>query len=234
MARTSEGALDAPADLDMNMTDTADPERLWRDLEARLRRYVRRRVPKPGDADDVTQEVFARMHAGLGSLGDAGRAPAWLFRIAANAIADHYREQARRASDAEEPDLPGDPEDPAAAARRELAACLDPLIARLPEPYREAVRLADLDELPQAEAAHRLGISLPAMKSRVQRGRQRLRELLTSCCRLEFDRRGQVIGYERRGPPLACSTSEDRPADCCERPPASHGLAAPGPGEPTP
>ena len=73
------------------------------------------------------------------------------------------------------------------------------MVEELPEPYREAVRLADLEGVPQTELAERLGISVSGTKSRVQRGRQMLRKELEECCRFEFDRRGKVIDFTPKG-----------------------------------
>jgi RNA polymerase sigma-70 factor, ECF subfamily len=67
------------------------------------------------------------------------------------------------------------------------------MIYSLPEPYREALVLTEFDGLSQQQLAERLGISLSGAKSRVQRGRQQLKEMLHECCTFEFDRRGKVI-----------------------------------------
>jgi RNA polymerase sigma-70 factor (ECF subfamily) len=63
----------------------------------------------------------------------------------------------------------------------------------LPEPYRKALVLTELEGLTQQELADKVGISLSGAKSWVQRGRQQLKEMLTECCAFEFDRRGGVI-----------------------------------------
>ena len=65
---------------------------------------------------------------------------------------------------------------------------------------REPVRLAELEGLPLAKVALRLGLSLTAVKTRVRRGRAMLKKKLQDCCRFEFDRMGKVIGWERRKP----------------------------------
>jgi RNA polymerase sigma-70 factor (ECF subfamily) len=80
----------------------------------------------------------------------------------------------------------------------ELKASFRRMIYSLPEPYREAVVLTELDGLTQQELANRLGISLSGAKSRVQRGRAQLKQMLDECCTFEFDRRGKVIGCEPR------------------------------------
>lgn len=67
-----------------------------------------------------------------------------------------------------------------------------------PAYYREAIMLVELEELTQQAAAGRLGLSLSGMKSRVQRGRKQLRQMLDACCLIQLDRRGGVAEYERR------------------------------------
>ena len=74
---------------------------------------------------------------------------------------------------------------------------MEPLVKRLPEQYSEAVALTDLGGLTQKDAATRMGLSLSGMKSRVQRGRSKLKTLLLDCCRVELDRRRGVAGYEQ-------------------------------------
>jgi RNA polymerase sigma-70 factor (ECF subfamily) len=72
------------------------------------------------------------------------------------------------------------------------------MLALLPEDDREALRLTDLDELPQKDLAAKLGVSLGAAKSRVQRARTRLKQAVLECCRVELDRRGRPIDYARK------------------------------------
>jgi RNA polymerase sigma-70 factor (ECF subfamily) len=84
------------------------------------------------------------------------------------------------------------------AAERALAATVAPFVSMLPSPYREALTLTELEGLTQREAAAMLDVSLPCMKSRVQRGREELRTLLELCCEIGVDARGRVIACEPR------------------------------------
>jgi RNA polymerase sigma-70 factor (ECF subfamily) len=86
------------------------------------------------------------------------------------------------------------------AALQELAGCMTPMIRQLPPAYREAVTLADLEGINQTDAAARAGVSLSAMKSRIQRGRQQLKAALEDCCRVQLDRRGTIVAYDPRKP----------------------------------
>ena len=67
------------------------------------------------------------------------------------------------------------------------------LIAQLPDRYRDAVRMSELEGLSQQAVADRLHLSLSGAKSRVQRGRAKLRQILDACCSFEFDRRGNLL-----------------------------------------
>ena len=85
-----------------------------------------------------------------------------------------------------------------------LAACLSPLLARIPESYRAALELTDLGELTQEQAAAQLGVSTSGMKSRVQRGRRMLHAEVTRCCRVELDARGALSDASTRDDAGAC------------------------------
>jgi RNA polymerase sigma-70 factor (ECF subfamily) len=183
----------------------------WQDMAVRLRPFLARRVP-PADVEDVLQDVFVRMQRGLPALRDEDRFSGWLFQIARNAVADHGRARARHPLPVDPEaiaDAPADlePEDDRDAARG-LAGCVAIFVARLPSPYREAVTLVELEGLTAREAAALAGVSVSGMKSRVQRGRARLRELFEACCEIAVDARGKVTGATPR---TACVRSQ-RPA----------------------
>jgi RNA polymerase sigma-70 factor, ECF subfamily len=170
-------------------------EYLWLEHRARLRGYIAKRVRDASSVDDILQEVFLKAHGALSGVRSRGSLTAWLYRIAANAIADHYR--AQRPWEPVPEDLPA-PE-PARDQAAELAECIRPLVAGLPEIYRTALTLSDLEGLPQKEVAERLGVSLSGAKSRVQRGREQVRQRLLDCCAIEIGRRG-IVGYEPHDP----------------------------------
>jgi RNA polymerase sigma-70 factor (ECF subfamily) len=122
---------------------------------------------------------------------------AWMFRIARNVVIDGRRRRRPPLDPADH--RPQDDDAELDGLRHALAACLLPFVDQLPEPYRQAVRWADIEGVSQVEAARLARISVPGMKSRVQRGRARLRELVDACCRFDIDVRGSVVGYEARG-----------------------------------
>jgi RNA polymerase sigma-70 factor (ECF subfamily) len=180
-------------------------ESRWRELRARLGAFVGRRVGNPEDAEDVVQDVFVRMQRNIGALSSTERLDAWAFRISRNAIADHYRSPKRRdvggeaaAKVTDELATDGLGGEPCNDARAEMARCVAPMVRGLPDDYRRAIELTELQGMTQAAAAERLGLSVPGAKSRVQRGRARLKEMLLRCCKIETDRRGRVVAFEAR------------------------------------
>jgi RNA polymerase sigma-70 factor (ECF subfamily) len=91
--------------------------------------------------------------------------------------------------------------------RTELAACLRPMLNRLLNDYREALTLVELEGFTQQATAERLGLSLSGMKSRVQRGRKQLKQMLDECCVIQLDRRRGLVDYEVRG--VECNSCDN-------------------------
>src|SRR5437868_1641719 len=162
----------------------------------RMRRFVRHQVRCAVDAEDLAQDTLLKAFRSRHSLRNQGRLQAWLFRIARRTITDYYRRQCstkkleEAAAESNQVDVVSD-----AVARAALC-----YLGTLPEEYRVAVQMADYDGLPHAKIADRLGISLAAAKSRVRRGKQRIRRLLEECCVMVYDVHGKVVDYERRRP----------------------------------
>lgn len=173
-------------------------EAVWLEVSGRLRGFIASRVRNRDDAEDVLQDVFVKIHDQLPALENPARLHAWVYQIARNAIADDYRRRSRT------PELTDElPEDLAADSleedlSHEVASWLAPMIETLPPKYRDALLLAEVQGLTQQETAERLGISLSGAKSRVQRGRERLRETLLECCHVELDAAGRVVEWKSR------------------------------------
>ena len=187
---------------------TTDTSVLWTEFAAPLRAFVARRVPPGIEPDDVVQEVFLRVVRHLPSLRDSDRIESWLYQIARNALHDAMRVRQRRDSrtDAIDSDLPAAAaEDDVRAAEAELAPCLTAMVARLAEPYREAIDFTSVQGLSQTAAAKRAGVSVSGMKSRVQRARAQLKDMLLRCCEVHVDRRRGVSDYHPRDP-AGCGT----------------------------
>lgn len=171
-------------------------EKVWQEYHSKLRAFIKSRVSDDAATDDILQNVFLKIHTRLASLKDVTKLQSWLYQITRNAVIDHYRLQ-KPAVELPDQLLQSEP-DPGEKVTQELADCLQPMIQRLPETYREAVVLSEIKGLTQKEVARMQGISLSGTKSRIQRGRALLKEMLADCCRLEFDHKGRLSDYERK------------------------------------
>jgi RNA polymerase sigma-70 factor (ECF subfamily) len=190
------------------MTAPAKTEAIWSELSTDLRRYIRRRVSNDHLADDLLQETFVRIHQHIDSLADADRLAAWVYQIARNVIHDHYRRSTGESVSLGDADPADESDCRLNQLRCRSAEWLEELIGQLPEPYREAVHLAEIDGLTQQEVADRLGLSLSGGKSRIQRGRAMLRGVLEQCCRFEFDRRGNLMDIDPKSNRTVCQDCE--------------------------
>ena len=139
------------------MTVRLTTDAIWINLTSDLRHFIHRRVSDDHIADDLLQETFVRVHRNIAALQEAERVAAWAYQIARNMVHDHHRGTANsivRLADAEPVDDNGDHEPQFGRV------WLDEMIRTLPDGYREAVQMAEIDERSQQYVADQLGVSL--------------------------------------------------------------------------
>jgi RNA polymerase sigma-70 factor (ECF subfamily) len=186
-----------------------ETEAIWRTLSDRLRQFIRAHVGSAADVDDILQSAFLRIHQNVNRLRDTERLEPWVFQIVRNAIADHYR---KARPDSLEGDVESSPTADATGhiLNGEVADCLGKLIDELPAHLRRAVQLYEQEGISQQEIATRESISLSGAKSRVQRGRRMLRQLLEKCCQFQIDRRGNILEMQS----MLAKTEPAVPCNC--------------------
>lgn len=185
------------------MTAQPTTDAIWTHLSSDLRRFIRRRVSDDHVADDLLQETFVRVHRNIGTLQEAKRLAAWVYQIARNVVHDHHRKATNSTlalADAE--NVGEDVHEPQTGCRS--ITWMDEMIRSLPEGYRQAVQMAEIEEHSQQDVADRLGLSLSGAKSRIQRGRAMLKDVLEQCCSFELDGRGRVIGCDPKPNQQVC------------------------------
>ena len=172
--------------------------RAWRAHQAELRGFLKNRAGSAFEADDLLQEVFLKALSQGQDFCAIDDPRAWLFHVARNLLIDRLRltkAQVPLPDDLCEQSLGGvEPVDL-------LSQCLPRVLSELSPEDREAISLCDIQGVTQKDYAHRLGVSLPAAKSRVRRARLRLREQLAEACQVTFDEDGKVCCFVLR-PPL--------------------------------
>jgi RNA polymerase sigma-70 factor (ECF subfamily) len=188
---------------------------IWADLGARVRRYIGKRVSDSHIADDLTQDVMLKVQGHWDSRPTEERRKAWVFAIARNRVIDYYRARATRERSGTVDEIAAETsEDLQQETAGTLGPCLVRMMELLPAPYREGIKLADVEGLAQQVVAERTGMSLTGAKSRVQRARQQLREMVEDCCQVEQDRRGNVMEFMRTERSKRYCTEDNQNCDC--------------------
>lgn len=172
-------------------------ENTYRECNYNLRQFIRKRIADESMVEDVLQEVFMKIHSQIDTLRDVQKLHSWIYQITRNTIIDYYRskkamvELPEALKSAEDSDHSDDND-----VFNELTPCIQALIDMLPEKYRDAVVLTVYQGLTQKEMGQKLGISVSGSKSRIQRARQQLKNMLTECCQFELDGSGKIMSYE--------------------------------------
>lgn len=171
-------------------------ENIWHDLSKPLKGFIQRRVTNDKDAEDILQNIFYKIQSNISSLRDTDKIHSWVLRIARNSIIDYYRRKNSNELELVE-DLSSESADEV-NSNEEIAQCLKAMIQYLPEKYKLAIILTEYQNLTQKELSKRMGLSESGARSRVQRARKKLKDMLIGCCTLEFDQMGNVIDYEHK------------------------------------
>jgi RNA polymerase sigma-70 factor, ECF subfamily len=183
-----------------------DTGKLYEDFSKPLKAFIQKRVNDSALAEDLLHDVFLKIHNQIDSVKDTDKLASWIYRIAQNSIIDSFRKKKEMIPHEEDPMIAA-PDQVNDAAER-LAPTLKRMVGQLPAKYKEAIWLADFEGVQQTQLAKRWSISISAAKSRVQRARKMLKDLLLQCCHFEFDRYGTVFDYRSRKCTNCCEKSQ--------------------------
>lgn len=153
-----------------------------------LKGFVHKRVKDKAITEDILHDVFLKVQAKIGQLQESEKITNWIYQITRNTIIDHFRKASKTIS---AHDLDWENDTPNFNAC--VAGYLNQLLPTLPEMYREALQLTEIEDLSQLELAERLGISYSGAKSRVQRARQMLKEKMDEVLIVKTDAYGNAI-----------------------------------------
>jgi RNA polymerase sigma-70 factor (ECF subfamily) len=176
----------------------------WRQHVAEIRQFLVHRTGNKDDAEDLLQELFIKaLHHG-GAFCEIDNPRAWLFHVARNLVIDRLRLTKTQVPLPD--DICAEPE-PELPPIDDLSQCIPRVLSELSPVDREAILLCDLQGMTQQAYAQRVGLTLPAAKSRVLRARARLQAQLVSACQVSFDEAGAVCCFVPR--PLLDSSGLD-------------------------
>lgn len=171
---TTAAAADSLADEALTHTDA-------------LYRSAVRLTRNPAEAEDLVQDTFLKAFRSADRFEPGTNLRAWLFTILMNTLRNRRRDRARDVVEVDSDIVEGAQARPEASAtpeqqllRETLDADLQAALDALPDQFREAVWLRDVDEFTYAEIAQMLGVPAGTVMSRISRGRRLLYERLTA------------------------------------------------------
>jgi RNA polymerase sigma-70 factor (ECF subfamily) len=176
---------------------------IWESVSKDLKSFIISRIKSEVEADDILQELYIKMHENINSLKSREKIRPWIYQITRNLIADHFRETTRVLNN----DEIRSSVMPVSSPQKFMTQAISDMVTMmdsLPPEYCEALCLTELEGMSQKDYALKLGISYSGAKSRVQRARFMLRDMLMKCCHYQFDKYGTVISIH----PACCC--------CCE------------------
>ena len=166
---------------------------LWDEHKSELRNFIKKRVKDPDLTNDILQDVLLKVYEFCIHKSGVRNIRSWLFQITQNTITDHYRKNSKTSLQEEMKDFPLEDEN---QAMREAEKYILPMINFLPEKYSTPLKMADIDNMKQAEIAEKLNLTLSATKSRIQRARNLLKEEFIICCHFETGKNGTLLSFE--------------------------------------
>lgn len=152
-------------------------QNIWKDLHQELQKFIFFKVKNKEISEDILQDVFLKIQLHVHTLKDSSKLTSWVYQITRNTILDHFRKK-NNLSSIENIDIPEADKD---ISYLKLSDCINSKINNLPDTYKEALLLTILKDFSQIELADYLGISYSGAKSRVQRGKEKVKTLVLNC-----------------------------------------------------
>lgn len=169
-------------------------ESIWVNLNGKLYSFILGKVNDKSVAEDILHDLYIRIHASIDTLKDDTKIQSWIYQIARNLIIDYYRSIQKQSL--VQPQLLTERSDeyPDNDYMSEAIEDMIKMMSNLPSEYCEALCLTEIQGMSQKAYSKKIGISYSGAKSRVQRAREMLKDMLMKCCHYEFDKYGTVIG----------------------------------------
>jgi RNA polymerase sigma-70 factor, ECF subfamily len=165
---------------------------IWENYKSSLLGYIQKRVSDKQDAEDILQDVLLKSYQFCAKGKTVLHLKAWLFKITQNTIIDYHKKnkphlviEIDKADEAHGHSLVG-----------EASEYIKELLKLLPEEYALPLYMSDLENMEQKAIAQKLNLTLSNTKSRIQRGRLKLKERFLECCVVAFDENGEMIGFD--------------------------------------
>ena len=165
---------------------------IWEEYKSSLYRFILKRVQEPALAKDILQDVLLKSYQYCAKGKTVVYLKSWLYKITQNTIIDHYKRSEKYQSITF--DLINNEHDDSLIG--EASEYIRSLLKLLPEEYAVPLSMYDLEDISQKDIASRLNLTLVNTKSRIQRGRIKLKARFLECCTVEFDTNGEMVSFD--------------------------------------
>lgn len=164
---------------------------IWNNHKSHLQNFIKTKIDNDVIVEDILQEVSIKLYDNLNRKTEIKSHKNWLFQVARNSIADYYRKHKKHAEltiDQSEINVDSSP----------CVCDLSGFVIQmyLPEKYSKPLYLSDIEQKSQQEISEILNLSLTATKSRIQRGRKKLKELISECIEISYNKKGQISDFQ--------------------------------------
>lgn len=176
---------------------TSEIEIIWRDFHRELKAFIQNKTRNSADTEDILQDVFIKIIHNFDKVKQSENLRHYLYGIVRNAINDFFRNR-KPIHDTDDIKEEFTEEETQTLNAAVAECCIKPFISKLPEHYREALLFTEFHDVSQKELAERMGISYSAAKSRVQRGKEKLKDLILDCCTYESDIYGNLTDEKEK------------------------------------
>jgi len=167
---------------------------IYTDYHKVLFGFIKSKVNHHQDAEDILQNVFIKVSSGINTLERKEKLQSWIYTIARNSIIDYYRTSSGKnnlsySDDINERFTDEEYND----TTKGLDCCLVNFVNQLPGEYRDIIIDVEMKGLKQKHLAEKYNLGYSAVRSRVQRGREKLKQILLDCCHIQWDNRGNIL-----------------------------------------
>lgn len=173
--------------------------------------FIKSKVTNHHDAEDILQNVFIKISSGINDLSRKEKLQSWIYTIARNSIIDYYRASSNKNDLIMEDDISESfTVEEYNDTTKGLDCCLMNFMNQLPGEYKDIIIDVELNGVKQKDLAQKYNLAYPSIRSRVQRGREKFKQLLLNCCNIESDNRGNILNVVSR------STCANQQAGSCK------------------
>lgn len=171
-----------------------DYKAIWEENKTHLLNFIKTKVKDFDTAEDILQEVGIKLYKNLTEKPVIKNPKTWLFQVARNTVVDHYRKEKKHLYKTDEPaliDLASEISEPCVC---DLSGYV--IQEYMSEEYGVPLYLSDIEQIPQNEIAKILNLNLATTKSRIQRARKQLKNLVSEYVDITFNDRGEIVDFQ--------------------------------------